>query len=167
MRQSYWYFPGDGPVFDLLVDLGLVCFAVSILLFLVAFAVPVRWRYGVRWWSGIMVFVGLLVASPGLVIVGHRHTRAWEPARSAIRHYDQVIGETVREEGLDLPLPRADFLRLKEQYLPEGRTVFLRGWERPVRVEMMYGLPPYVGLDFGGGANAVFEPTTMVCIYSD
>jgi len=28
-------------------------------------------------------------------------------------------------------------------------------------------VPPYVGVDFGHGANAVFDPPTMWCIYSD
>jgi hypothetical protein len=32
---------------------------------------------------------------------------------------------------------------------------------------MAHGVYPYVGVDFGGGANALFDPRTMICTYSD
>jgi hypothetical protein len=32
---------------------------------------------------------------------------------------------------------------------------------------MMQTIPPYVGVSFGEGRNAVFDLTTMICTYSD
>jgi len=39
--------------------------------------------------------------------------------------------------------------------------------QEPVKLRIMQTTPPYVGVDFGNGANAVFDPHTMICIYSD
>jgi hypothetical protein len=32
---------------------------------------------------------------------------------------------------------------------------------------MMTSLAPYVGVDFGEGQDAVFDPDTMLCTYAD
>jgi hypothetical protein len=38
---------------------------------------------------------------------------------------------------------------------------------RTVRLRLMCAMPPYVGVDFGGGRRAVFDLSTMVMIYAD
>lgn len=167
MKQSYWYFPGDPPVLDLLPYLGALCALLGGVLFLCTFVLVRRWRLPARWIALFLAGLGVVVAIPGLVVIGHRHTSTWEPVRSAIRHYDQVIGEAVREQRLTLPRSSAAFERLRATYLPNDQIVHLAGWERPVKLRMAHGVPPYVGVDFGGGAHAMFDPTTMICTYSD
>lgn len=167
MKQSYWYFPGDPPVFDILPYLGALYAVLGCVLFLSTFMLVRRWRPVARWIALFLVGSGVVVALPGLVVIGHRHTSAWEPVRSAIRHHARVIGEAVREQRLTLPLSNVAFERLRAMYLPNDQVVHLAGWERPVRLRMAHGVPPYVGVDFGGGAYALFDSKTMVCTYSD
>ena len=103
MEHSYWYFPGDPPVLDLLLDVGLLVLALGIVLFVVAFLLRARERLLVRIASFVIAILGLAMATPGAVVVGYRHSDTWEPARSAIRHYDRVIGEAVKAEGSEQP----------------------------------------------------------------
>jgi hypothetical protein len=55
---------------------------------------------------------------------------------------------------------------LRQRYVPTPVVLQLPGWG-PVQLRMAHGIPPYVGIDFGDGGHALFDPVTMLCTYSD
>ena len=85
--------------------------------------------------------------------------------RTGISHYGEVILEASggNKSGL---LSKDEFARLKQQFIPSPVEVELAGFG-PVHLRMAHGIYPYVGVDFGEGRNAFFNPNTMVCKYSD
>ena len=164
---SPWYFPGDPPVPDMLLHFGTLVAVTGLLALVFGSVLGGRiGRFTKRNGFGI-VALGLFISLPGLVVVGYRHTSDWEPARSAIREYDRAIGAAVEEYGWSQPVSHEQFELLKARFLPDPQVIHLSGLERPVHLRMMSGSAPFVGLDYGGGPNAVFEPVAMKCIYSD
>jgi hypothetical protein len=93
-----------------------------------------------------------------------RHDARWREVRNGIRQYGDAIAAAAGSQGR--LLTEEEFHRLHDQFMPEPIPVTLRGYGI-VRLRMAHRVYPYVGVDFGGGANAIFEPRTMLCTYSD
>jgi hypothetical protein len=160
--QSAWYFPGDPPVPDLAATLGCGVALAGALLAGVVYLLLGRSHHAVRA-ALVGSLPGLLVAAPGVVVIGYRHLGAWREVRDAIRHYDAAIARDAHP-GV---LTELEFSTLRAKHVPRPIPLYFPGSQRPVYLRMAHGTPPYVGIDFGGGANAAFDPVTMVCTYSD
>jgi hypothetical protein len=80
-----------------------------------------------------------------------------------------LLAELVRAQATepDGRLTMSQYNDIQEKLFTPSPTFQFEGTRQPVRLRMMQTVPPYVGVDSGSGANAVFDPTTMVCIYSD
>ena len=78
------------------------------------------------------------------------------------RRRRKKVPEALRAAGLDIK----EFRRFHDRFLPQPVSVALPGYGT-VHLRMAHGVYPYVGVDFGGGANAFFDPRTMICTYSD
>jgi hypothetical protein len=64
-------------------------------------------------------------------------------------------------------LTDTEYDAVKSRLLTRQPTFASRGFREPLKIRMMQTIPPYVGVDFGEGRNAVFDLTTMICTYSD
>jgi hypothetical protein len=169
---SLWYFPGDPPVFDLLLAAALiVLLAAALTLALCGYWRKKRRQHesglvavatGLGW--GLVAF-GVLLFLPAAVVIGHRHVGQWANVRELLLHYNAEVASNL---GGRRDIPMQDYAQLdRKLFGGEPVTYSFRGLARPVRLRLMSAAPPYVGLDFGGGANAILEPVTMLCIYSD
>lgn len=94
--------------------------------------------------------------------IGRRHFGEWADLKKLIRQYSDVVAAEI-EKGED---PR-QVAALQVKLLTPTPTFKFTSLREPVRLEVMQTEPPYVGVDFGNGANAVFDPRTMICKYSD
>lgn len=167
MRHTYWFFPGDPPIFDVLLIIGSLIGALSLLIVLGSRAFRSRIRLVLLRVGITVAILSVAMVVPGAIVVGYRQTSAWAPLRSAIRHYDDLIWTEVRERGSQLPLSPQEFETLRSRFIPEPVAISLADGAWTVHLRMAHGIPPYVGVDFGDGASALFDPRTMLCIYSD
>lgn len=159
-----WNFPGDPPLFDLLIYATGIALVVN---------VPV-WLLARRLWLGRARFVSRLSRSCSIVSlvmflaaaagILERHTFRWAEIRSGIREFGDEIATAAGDRGR--VLTQAEFAELKRRFVPTPVPVRLPGYGT-VTLRMAHGVYPYVGVDFGGGANALFDPSTMMCTYSD
>jgi hypothetical protein len=104
------------------------------------------------------MFVG---AAAGIL---ERHDARWAAVRHGIRQY----GDTIAMASGDKHhvLSHEEFERLKQQFMPRPVPVLLPGFGM-VQLRMAHGVYPYVGVDFSDASHALFDPTTMLCTYSD
>jgi len=158
-----WNFPGDPPLFDLLVVAAAIAAAVNLPL-----AIVVN-RFGPR--RGLVLSLPRTCATLAMILfvisaapILERHDARWREVRNGIRQYGDAIAAAAGSQGR--LLTEEEFHRLHDQFMPEPIPVTLRGYGI-VRLRMAHRVYPYVGVDFGGGANAIFEPRTMLCTYSD
>ena len=93
-----------------------------------------------------------------------RHDSRWAAVRNGIHQYGDAIAAAAGDKNR--VLTQEEFDRFHEQFMPQPVAVSLRGYGT-VRLRMAHGVYPYVGVDFGNGANALFDPRTMICTYSD
>src|SRR5262249_44459029 len=113
---------------------------------------------------GLTTF-GFLILLPAAICVGHRHVGEWAVVKASLQHYNAVVAHRI---GSSRRIPGRDYARLNEELFEKQPVLFnLQGFPRAVRLRLMSTESPFVGLDFGGGANAILEPTSMLCIYSD
>lgn len=109
------------------------------------FGAPVWWlaRMRAAWlrylcWTAWMV--GVVVVAGCTLGIAERHGPRWKVIRDA---YERDVRENVG------PV-----------------TVFLPG-HGPVEVYSTGGAEPHIRTDFGSGGVAIFDPTTMICVYAD
>ncbi len=50
--------------------------------------------------------------------------------------------------------------------MPQPVSIRLAGFGT-VSLRMAHRVYPYVGVDFGSGSHALFDPRTMICSYAD
>src|SRR5262249_42097167 len=93
-----------------------------------------------------------------------RQDARWAAVRNGIRQYGDRIAAAVGDK--DRVLSHEEFVEFKRRFLPTPIPVRLPGYGT-VSLRIAHGVYPYVGVDFGGGANALFDPRTMMCTYSD
>jgi hypothetical protein len=166
-RDSIWYFPGDPPVFEMLATLSLLALgglAVGCcMVFLVTHPGKTR-----RFRRKLLIVCSALMTPFAIIFlgavlgIGRRHFGEWAELKATIQKHSDIVAAEI-ERGED---PRqVAFLEMK--LLSPAPTFKFRALREPVRLKIMQTKPPYVGVDFGHGANAVFDPQTMICTYSD
>src|SRR5213596_2815652 len=133
MGHSYWYFPGDPPIFDLMLDLGLLSLGPAVVAVIVGCRGLRRWQSYLFWIGAGGISAAAILIIPGAVIVAHRHGEAWSAVRSAIRQYSADISADVGTRPV--PLSEDEFQALRARYLPEPVTIGLHGWG-PVALRM-------------------------------
>lgn len=158
-RDSVFYFPGDPPLLDIIFELSVIL--------LVALIIATALTRIIRSssWTGWLLRRGLLLVAivplvgvlAGGCVIANRHFGEWRQLSSQLR-LSRDLARAAADEGRSLLA-----VELPPQ-LSEFRFSSLRD---PVRIRIMREQEPYVGVDFGGGANAVFDPVTRLCIYSD
>jgi hypothetical protein len=161
-----WWFPGDPPMLDLALPPAALGFLGA------AF---VWWRLTVlRRTDGaprlLLVLSAAVTASAAVALaacaagIGFRQSTAWSDLRHAIRQAGDAVAADVSDPSA--VLGRAEFEALRQKHVPRPIEITLRGFGS-VRLRMAHAIYPYVGVDFGEGRHAFFEPRSMTCTYSD
>lgn len=163
INPTPWNFPGDPPVFDLLLYAAGIATIVNLPL-----AVVVA-RLGQR--SGLVLSIPRLCSAVAVIIligsaagILERHDARWRAVRNGIREYGDRIAAAAGDKNR--VLTEEEFRQFRDRFLRQPLPVALPGYGT-VHLRMSYGVYPYVGVDFGGGAYAHFDPRTMICTYSD
>lgn len=163
INPTPWNFPGDPPLFDLLIYSAGIATMVNLPL-----AVIVG-RFGQR--KGLVLSIPRLCSALALVMfigsaagILERHDARWRAVRNGIREYGDLVAGAAGDKNR--VLTEEEFRRFRERFLPQPLPVALPGYGT-VHLRMAHGIYPYIGVDFGGGANALFDPRTMFCTYSD
>ncbi|WP_375743914.1 hypothetical protein NR800_01605 [Corallococcus interemptor] len=112
-----------------------------------------------------LTLLSLLAMSPALAKVAGRHWGEWGHLKAVLRDYaPRVRAFSSRADGA---LSEEEYARAKAWLLAQPVTFRFETEPEPVRIRLMRTVPPYLGVDFGQGQNAVFDPVTMLCVYSD
>jgi hypothetical protein len=164
------YFPGDAPVAEVLlifsVVLALVCL-LSGMGALVACKV-FRLRAAFRRISMAPLLLAALpmclVLYSGGSILGRRFGE-WRDLHALLTDYSRRVSALTPDKSR--LLTEAEYRAIDATLLTPRPTFSSRGFEKPVQIRMMQTYPPFVGVDFGKGRNAVFDLLTMSCTYSD
>jgi hypothetical protein len=157
-----WNFPGDPPVFDLLIIPATLAVGMSLPLWLLFHRAEVT---GVlRWVTSLAATVSLAICVLCAAGILERQDPRWSPIRNGIRRYGDAIAAEAGSK--DRVLTAEEFKRFHDKYLPRSVPVQLRGYGE-VRLRMAHGVYPYVGVDFSDASHALFNPWTMVCTCSD
>lgn len=163
-------FPGDPPMREFL---GLLLSVVGIMALLVLVPCRIaakRWPEArtLRWASRFLSLVVGIGMAGGVILVlelAPRHREQWKPIRDALlRESLRIRAAAGPSESLDSSQYQGEDLALRERKDLRFKS---EGGEREVRVLLMSPVPPYVGVDFGGGQRAIFEPRTMRTLYTD
>ncbi|WP_147446606.1 hypothetical protein [Corallococcus sp. CA047B] len=159
--------PGDPPI-DILLG-GALCGWLFILIGFCGFFVarheadPI-----VRLWRRVLpplTVLSLLALSPTVAQVGGRHFGEWRRLKSLLRENEARVQQMIgRTEG---SLSEEESALVRAWFLEHPVSLRFESEPEPVRIRLMHSTPPYVGVDFGRGRNAVFDPVTMLCLYSD
>ena len=171
IEQSPPYFPGDPPAVDLLHIVSGV-FAINAL---IGFTINSVWQ---RWLEKplhlhhiirIIFKVSLIGSLICFVIIslniGKRHFGQWGKLKNVIRLYSEQVTTVTDLPGRQLTTEQFECAKLK--FFTKPVLFTFRTPDKTVEIRMMQTTYPYVGVDFGDGANAVFDPKTMFCVYSD
>jgi hypothetical protein len=160
-------FPGDPPV-DMLAEVALLGW----LLLLVGhgcFFVARRESDQIVWfWRWVMLpltLVSFLVLLPVFGQIAGRHWGEWGRLKATLQANEARIRAFSSRD--DEVLSEEEYARAKAWLLAQPVTFQFKTESEPVRIHMRRTVPPYLGVDFGQGQNAVFDPVTMICIYSD
>jgi hypothetical protein len=160
-----WWFPGDPPMLDLALPPAALGFLGGAFVWWRLTAV--RRNEGARL---LLVLSAAVTASAAVALagcaagIGFRQSAAWSDLRHAIRQAgDAVAADASNPTAV---LDRAEFEALRQKHVPRPIEITLRGFG-PVQLRMAHGVYPYVGVDFGEGRHAFFEPRSMACTYSD
>ena len=168
MRNLTPYFPGDPPAAELLGIFGALVIVPTLATAVAAFSMTSRYprvRRVAMTALGIPALAGTLALGAFAVSVGARHFGEWAQLKSLIRRYSTRVAE--RAGPANYRLSPSQYHAIQSELLTPAPTFQFSGTHTAVRLRMMMTVWPYVGVDFGSGANAVFNPVTMICIYSD
>lgn len=167
LRDSIWYFPGDPPVFETLATLSLLAIVAVVafgsLMLLITYPKALRRfrRSSLRWIFGAIAVLVIPLAFAAFGI-GRRNFGEWAELKGLISRYSSLVAAEIERSG-----GATQLAALETRLLTPSPTFHFKGYPEPVHLRIMQTTPPYVGVDFGHGANAVFDPRTMVCIYAD
>ncbi|RKH49734.1 hypothetical protein D7Y23_15790 [Corallococcus sp. AB050B] len=122
----------------------------------------------VQFWRWVMLPLSLLsflLLVPVFVQIAGRHWGEWAHLKALLQDNEaRVRAFSSRADGA---LSEEEYARAKAWLEQQSATFRFTSEPEPVRIHMRRTVPPYLGVDFGQGQNAVFEPVTMFCIYSD
>ena len=127
-------------------------------------------RFGVgsaRWLglvSRVCSILSLAIFVACAIGILERQSPRWADIRGGIRQRGDAIAAAARDK--DGVLSAEEFSRLRQTFMPNAVPVQLPGYGT-VWLRMAHGRYPYVGVAFSSGDNAVFDPRTMICTYSD
>ncbi len=163
------YFPGDAPTADLVLEIGVVIILYSAIGFGVALlAARARKTRLLRFIAkaGLgLVLVEVVGSLPVAAEVGKRQFSEWGELKRLLRQSEAKALEVVGREGGQLT--EAEFEKARA-WLQENPVTFkFREMPHPVSIRMLLNRATYVGVNFGGGDNAVFDTDTMRCTYAD
>jgi len=110
-------------------------------------------------------FVSISCAILLCSIIGARNFGEWKELKKQLLFHSQRVEKAVPEKGRMLTFD--EFQKIKETLFSEPVFFKSESLIHPIQIRMMQTIPPYVGVDFGNGKNAVFELHTMFVTYSD
>lgn len=168
--SSARYFPGDPPFFETVVTLALAGLLPVVLLLLVSRGLTKV--SSLRRLGHLMRMVLMLpLAVLGCALLGacfgimSRHFGEWAKLKKMLQIQSARIEEHVKRPGGTLS--PSEMAQLEIKFLTPAPSFKFKALDEPVQLRVMANTPPYVGLDFGNGANAVLDPETMICVYAD
>ncbi len=164
------YFPGDPPTTDILAEVSLLvvpyaCAAALVATLVSRLAGPsfvLRILKAAAFLSVATAFTG--TALSGLHIL-RRNVGEWAELKQLLRDNENRVEQVVGHEGG--ALSPADVEKMKTWFQEHPATFKFKAMSDPVQIRLLSNVPPYVGVDFGGGRNAVFDTTTMRCLSAD
>ncbi|RKH00823.1 hypothetical protein D7X32_22295 [Corallococcus carmarthensis] len=158
-------FPGDPPV-DLLVGVAVFGWVLLLVGHGCFFVARRESDQIVQFWRWVMLpltLASFLVLSPAFAQIAGRHWGEWGHLKDLLQDNEaRVRAFSSRADGA---LSEEEFARAKAWFQPV--TFHFKTEPEPVKIHLRRWNPPYLGIDFGQGQNAVFDPVTMLCIYSD
>ncbi|RKG58179.1 hypothetical protein D7X30_17060 [Corallococcus sp. AB011P] len=161
-------FPGDPPAADLLAEVALCGWLFILVGYCFFFLARRESDRIVRLWRRVLpplTLLSLLAMSSSLSQVAGRHWGEWGRLKAMLQDNEpRVRAFSSRADGV---LSEEEYARAKAWLLEQPVTFQFKTEPDPVRIRLMMPIPPYVGVDFGQGQNAVFDPVTMHCLYSD
>ena len=129
------------------------------------------WSPSSRWLVGPLAGA-LIVLSAALQVLlfvpeVSRTIGPWARLRDLLRQEERRVIEATQARGIPSrsPLDLATFESIRRDLARPSFTFPLV--RRTVHVRMMTTEPPYVGVDYGGGRNCIFDLHTMRVIYAD
>ena len=160
--------PGDPPLADIVLEVALCGWLFILIGFCGYFVVRHEADLVVRLWRRVLpplTVVSFLALAPAVAQVGERHFGEWRQLKSLLRENEARVQQlTGRTEGM---LSEEERVRVRAWFLEHPVSLRFGSEPEPVQIRLMHGMPPYVGVDFGQGRSAVFEPVTMLCLYAD
>jgi len=164
VNPTPWNFPGDPPLFERLIHAAGIAAVMNLptWLFVSRLATRPLGLFGSLPRLCSILSIAMFAGSAGGIL--ERHDARWVPIRNGIWQYGDSIAAAAGDKHR--VLSHEEFERFKNEFMPTPVSVRLPG-HGTVRLRMAHGVYPYVGVDFGGGANALFDPRTMICTYSD
>lgn len=161
-RDSIWYFPGDPPLFETLAMLSLfLVTAWGVAWLLMRLAAPRMSKGGIGKLLRALLLLSALPLPVASVGIAHRHLGEWADLKALLRTYADRIEKEVEKRGSD------HLAEIGHEVLTPQPHFKFAAFRDPVRLRVLSTEYPYVGVDFGEGAHAVFDPMTMICTYSD
>ncbi|RKH24687.1 hypothetical protein D7Y15_29320 [Corallococcus sp. AB030] len=160
-------FPGDPPV-DMLAEVALFGWLLLLVGHGCFFVARREADQIVQFWRWVMLpltLVSFLVLLPVFGQIAGRHWGEWGRLKALLQDNEaRVRAFSSRADGV---LSEEEYARAKAWWLDQPATFRFETEPEPVRIHLRRTNPPYLVVDFGEGQNAVFDPVTMHCIYSD
>jgi hypothetical protein len=160
-----WALPGDGPYEYLVTLLSLpLLFLAAALLLLRALPSGVR-RFGVSAFLAFFVLLQLWVYVPQV----SRRVGQWRNLRSMLVSQSVQVEAALRQQSIptDRPISRSEIALVEQQLFTPRPTFRFDFPPKEVTIRILLAEPPYVGVDYGGGRNCVFDLESMVATYCD
>jgi hypothetical protein len=166
INPTPWNFPGDPPLFELSLAGALANLILVVPLWLLLRWPPARAVSGssLRPLVRVVSTCWLVVALVCIAGILERQGPRWREVRTAIRLYGNAIAADAGDRHR--VLNHDEFVALRQKHVPTPVPLSLAGFGT-VHLRMAHGVYPYVGIDFGGGSNALFDSWSMFCTYSD
>ncbi|QAT83862.1 hypothetical protein EJ065_2281 [Corallococcus coralloides] len=161
-------FPGDPPAADLLAWVALLGWLFILVGYCFFFLARKESDRIVHLWRRVLppvALLSLLAMSSSLAQLAGRHWGEWGHLKAMLQ--DNEVRVRAFSSRADGALSEEEFARAKLWLLEQPVTFQFKTEPEPAKLRLMRTVPPYLGVDFGRGQNAVFDPVTMHCIYSD
>lgn len=162
------YFPGDPPWPETIGLLSAYLLGACVVLVVLTVVVTRRFprvRKSVLVLIAVPIAAGLAGAGYFIVKIGTRHFGDWAKLKAELRRTASVTKGFAK--GPDGILTDAEFDKAEEAIAAMSPRFQFKGTSEPVTIRVVTKGWPYVGVDFGDGANAWFDLNTMICTYSD